>query len=179
MKTKKGTAMGLERRNYRWVGVLCAICALVLMSNTPILAQRTIGTVIDDGLITAKIKSSLAADPQVSALAIDVDTAKGVVSLTGVVRSEQERQRAIQLAQSTEGVQRVEAQHLRLQQASTGATQQGEHTVRGTITALDQRTGLLSLRTSAGDLTLHFPPPSMRDLKEGDAITVHLAFKKG
>jgi hypothetical protein len=179
MKTKKGTAMGLERRNYRWAGALCAICALVLMSHTSTLAQRTIGTVIDDGLITAKIKSSFAADPQVSALAINVDTAHGVVSLTGVVRSEQERQRAIQLAQSTEGVQRVEAQQLRLQQASTGAPQQGEHAMRGTITALNQSTGLLSLRTSAGDLTLHFPPPSMRDLKEGDTITVHLAFEKG
>jgi len=170
--------MGLERRSYRWAGVLWAICAFVLMSNTSTLAQRTIGTVIDDALITTKVKSSFAADPQVSALAIDVDTAKGVVSLTGAVRSEEARQRAIQLAQSIEGVQRVEAQHLRLQQASTGATQEGEHAMRGTITALDKSTGLLSLRTGAGDLTLHFPPPSVRALKEGDTITVHLAFEK-
>jgi hypothetical protein len=135
--------------------------------------------VIDDTLITTKIKSSFAADPQVSALAIDVDTANGVVSLTGAVRSEQERQRAIQLAQSTEGVQQVEAQHLRLQHANTGATQEGEHAMRGTITALDQSTGILSLRTGAGDLRLHFPPASVRGLKEGDTITVHLAFEKG
>jgi hypothetical protein len=46
------------------------------MSHISTLAQRTIGTVIDDGLITAKIKSSYAADPQVSALAIDVDTVR-------------------------------------------------------------------------------------------------------
>ena len=170
--------MGLERRNSRWAGVLCTVCALVLMSHTSILAQRTIGTVIDDTLITTKIKASFAADSQVSALAINVDTANGVVSLAGVVRSEQERQRAIQLAQSIEGVQRVEAQQLRLQHASTGATQEGEHAVRGTITALDQSTGLLSLRTGAGDLKLHFPPPSVRGLKEGDTITVHLAFEK-
>jgi hypothetical protein len=42
---------------------------------------------------------------------------------------------------------------LRLQQARTSAIQKGEHAVRGTITALDQSTGLLSLRTSAGETT--------------------------
>jgi hypothetical protein len=149
------------------------------MSRTSTLAQRSIGEVIDDSLITAKIKTSLAADPQVSALAIDVDTANGVVTLTGAVKSEEARQRAIQLAQGTEGVKRVEAQHLRLQYAGAGALQEGEHAIRGTITTIDQRTGILSLRTSAGDLTLHFPPPSVTGLKAGDTITVHVAFEKG
>jgi hypothetical protein len=141
--------------------------------------------VIDDSLITAKIKTSMAADPQVSALAIDVDTANGVVSLTGTVKSEEARQRAIQLAQGTEGVKRVEAQNLRLQyaggtpKAGTGTPQEGEHAMRGTITTIDQRTGILNLRTSTGDLTLHFPPSSVTGLKAGDTITVHLAFEKG
>jgi osmotically-inducible protein OsmY len=88
----------------------------VLVVSTSTLAQRSVGEVIDDSLITAKIKASLAADPQVSALAIDVDTANGVVSLMGVVSGEQARQRAIQLAQGTEGVKRVEAQNLRLRE---------------------------------------------------------------
>ena len=170
--------MGRGQRNQKWVGILCVLCALVLMSSTSTLAQRSVGEVIDDSLITAKIKTSMAADPQVSALAIDVDTANGVVSLTGTVKSEEARQRAIQLAQGTEGVKRVEAQNLRLQYAGTGTPQEGEHAMRGTITTIDQRTGILSLRTSAGDLTLHFPPPSMTGLKAGDTITVHLAFEK-
>jgi hypothetical protein len=148
------------------------------MSSLSAWAQRSIGEVVDDSLITAKVKASLAADPQVSALAINVDTANGVVSLTGVVSSEQARQRAIQLAQSTEGVKRVETQNLRLQHAGTGAPQKGEHAMRGTITAIDQRTGILSLRTSAGELTLHFPPPSVTGLKAGETITVHLAFER-
>ena len=170
--------MDRGQRNQKWVGILCVLCALVLVSSTSTLAQRSIGEVIDDSLITAKIKTSMAADPQVSALAIDVDTANGVVSLTGEVKSEEARQRAIQLAQGTEGVKKVEAQNLRLQYAGTDTPQEGEHAMRGTITTIDQRKGILSLRTSAGDLTLHFPPPSMTGLKAGDTITVHLAFEK-
>lgn len=171
--------MDIGQRNQRWVRIFYVLCVLVLVSSTSTMAQRSIGEVIDDSLITAKIKASMAADPQVSALAIDVDTANGVVSLTGVVKSEAARQRAVQLAQATEGVKRVEAQNLRLQDAGADALQEEEHTLRGTITTLDQRTGMLSLRTSAGDLTLHFPPSSMTGLKAGDTITVHLAFEKG
>jgi hypothetical protein len=179
MTQKKETRMGLGRHHHRWAGALSALCLVLLVSSPYTWAQRSIGEVIDDTIITGKIKASFAADPQVSALAIDVDTANGVVRLTGVVSSEQERQRAIQLAQGTEGVQRVEAQQLRLQHVGTDATQQGEHAMRGTITAINPHTGILSLHTGAGELTLHFPPPSVTGLKEGDTITVHLAFEKG
>ena len=171
--------MGVGRRHDRWTGLLWALCALLLVSTLPAWAQRSVGDVIDDSLITTKVKARFAADPQVSALAINVDTANGVVSLTGVVNSEQERQQAIQLAQDINGVKRVEAQNLYAKRASADAAQEGEHAMRGTITAIDESTGILSLRTDTGDLKLHFPPPSVRELKEGDTITVHLAFEKG
>ena len=171
--------MDRRQRYPRWAGVLCALVACMLVSATAILAQRSLGEVIDDTLITGKIKASFAADPEVSALAIDVDTANGVVTLTGVVGSERARQRAIQLAQGTEGVQRVEANNLRLQEGTrASASREGEHTLRGTITAIDPRTGVLRLRTSAGDVTVPFPPSSVRDLKEGDTLTVYVAFEK-
>jgi BON domain len=75
---------------------------------------------------TAKVKSSFAADLQVSAVAIDVDTANGVVSLTGVVSSADERQRPLQLAQGIEGVTRVEAPNLRFPRTGAGATWEGD-----------------------------------------------------
>jgi hypothetical protein len=151
----------------------------MLVGGTSTVAQRSIGDVIDDGLITAKVKSSFAADPQVSALAINVDTADGVVSLTGVVSSEGERQRAVQLAQGIEGVKRVDAQNLRLRRAGTGASRGGEHAMTGTITAINYNTGILGLRTGPGELTLHFPPPAVKELQEGETITVHFAFERG
>ena len=49
----------------------------------------------------------MALDDSVKALKIDVDTQAGVVTLTGTVRSEAERQRAVALARETEGVTQV------------------------------------------------------------------------
>jgi hyperosmotically inducible periplasmic protein len=98
--------------SYRWVGLL--LVGIMVVSGMATAGERSTGQVIDDGVITTKVKASFAADPQVSALAIDVDTANGVVTLTGVVDGEPERQRAIQLAQGTEGVRRVDANNLRV-----------------------------------------------------------------
>jgi hypothetical protein len=67
-----------------------------------------------NGAVTAKIKSKMALDDLVKARNIDVDTNGSVVTLTGVVGSEAERQRAVQLAKQTEGVTSV-IDHLRLQ----------------------------------------------------------------
>ena len=55
--------------------------------------MKTETTHLKHYLITTKVKASFAADPQVSALAISVDTEHGVVTLSGVVESESERQR--------------------------------------------------------------------------------------
>ena len=67
-----------------------------------------------NGATTAKIKSKMVLDDLVKARNIDVDTNGSVVTLTGVVGSEAERQRALQLAKQTEGVTSV-IDHLRVQ----------------------------------------------------------------
>lgn len=58
--------------------------------------------------VTAEIKVRLLADLAVSALAIDVDTTDRVVTLTGIVPTEGERDRALAIARGVEHVQRVE-----------------------------------------------------------------------
>ena len=70
---------------------------------------RTVGEHLDDAAITAKVKSKLLDDPQVKGLKIDVDTRDGVVFLTGSVRSDNEKETAIQLARGTKGVRDVQA----------------------------------------------------------------------
>ena len=62
---------------------------------------------VDDAALTAKIKSKMALDDSVKALDINVDTAKGVVTVSGTVRSQAERHRALQLAKETNGVRDV------------------------------------------------------------------------
>ncbi len=62
---------------------------------------------VADGALTSKIKAKMALDDTVKALNVDVDTVGGVVTLTGVVRTDAERQRALALARETDGVIRV------------------------------------------------------------------------
>ena len=88
------------------------LVVLMLAGCAAMTGRQSAGDAVDDTSITAKVKSSLIADPVVSASAIDVDTLAGNVSLNGIVTSEQERQRAIQLAQSTQGVRQVDAHNL-------------------------------------------------------------------
>lgn len=68
---------------------------------------RSVGTQIDDATITAKVKLKLLEDPVTKARKIDVDTVNGVVTLTGVVETEEEIKRAIEIARKVEGVKRV------------------------------------------------------------------------
>ena len=70
-------------------------------------AKDKLGETINDGKLTAKIKSKMALDDHVKARDIDVDTSDSVATLTGVVASKDERRRAVQLARDTEGITRV------------------------------------------------------------------------
>lgn len=74
-------------------------------SNTG--TERTAGQVLDDATMTARVKTALAKEPGVSALAINVDTARGVVSLHGRVATQEEATRAVNAAKRVSGVRSV------------------------------------------------------------------------
>jgi len=65
--------------------------------------EQTVG----EGSLTLKIKSKMALDDMVKARTINVDTTGSVVTLTGTVESNQERERAVRLALETVGVTNV------------------------------------------------------------------------
>ncbi len=62
---------------------------------------------ISDAWITTKVQSKYYLEPDVKGLQIDVTTNGGVVTLTGKVGSAAERQKALSLAKSTDGVKQV------------------------------------------------------------------------
>ena len=62
---------------------------------------------LDDATLTAKVKAKLAADPEVTAYQIDVDSLEGVVTLSGRVESAAEAAEAEKLARDTDGVKSV------------------------------------------------------------------------
>lgn len=73
-------------------------------------ADTTLGQKVDDAQIVVKIKSEFAADKDISAMAIDVDSKDGVVTLTGSVPNSQAKVRADQIAKSMKEVRSVNNQ---------------------------------------------------------------------
>lgn len=63
--------------------------------------------VLNEGSLTAKIKSKMALDDTVKALSIDIDTNGTEVTLSGTVNSAAEKAKAVQLARETAGVTAV------------------------------------------------------------------------
>ena len=70
-------------------------------------AGASAGRVIDDSVITGKVKSALIADPATKAYQIDVVTYQGTVQLSGFVDNSDARSRAAEVAKSVGGVRDV------------------------------------------------------------------------
>ncbi|MFP5422071.1 MAG: BON domain-containing protein [Gammaproteobacteria bacterium] len=70
--------------------------------------------VISDAWITSKVKSSFIYSRNLDGLDISVDTEKGMVSLSGTVLSNAEKQLAIETARNIRGVRGVDADALRI-----------------------------------------------------------------
>jgi hyperosmotically inducible periplasmic protein len=60
-----------------------------------------------DSVLTAKVKAGLAVDSSVKASQIEVSTSNKVVTLTGNLNTQAEKDRAVQIARSTNGVEDV------------------------------------------------------------------------
>lgn len=72
--------------------------------------SATLGNAADDTAITARVKSKLLAESEISSLDISVETTNGVVQLTGDVTNPAQIQKAAQVASSAEGVKSVQNQ---------------------------------------------------------------------
>jgi hyperosmotically inducible protein len=70
-------------------------------------SSRSAGQVVDDAMITAAVKAKLVGDAAANLVNVDVDTREGTVTLTGTVRSEEQRARAVELARGVDGVRAV------------------------------------------------------------------------
>lgn len=66
------------------------------------------GEVFDDAAITAKVKAAILAEEGLKVLQINVDTTKGVVTLSGSVDTQQNSDKAKEIAGAVAGVKEVE-----------------------------------------------------------------------
>jgi osmotically-inducible protein OsmY len=88
-------------------------CLVLALSGPAVLGTvacgKTVGDTIDDATITGRVKTAMLNDPEVAGLKIDVDTFKGVVTLSGAVKSQIEADKAIAIARRTPGVADVKS----------------------------------------------------------------------
>ena len=100
----------MNRQNLRiWMtAVALGIATPVLVvgcASTP--TQESTGQYVDDTTITTKVKAALLADKAVSSMAINVETFKGTVQLSGFANSQNEINQAVAVARSVTGVKAV------------------------------------------------------------------------
>ena len=108
---------GAMKRLFVLLGILCLVwapgCAPVLIGGGAAAGykvgtdERGVGRIWDDTAITTKIKTRMIKDPLVKARKIDVDTTDGNVVLVGVVKTNAEVQRALEIARGVPGVRSV------------------------------------------------------------------------
>jgi hyperosmotically inducible periplasmic protein len=72
--------------------------------------DRSAGEVVDDGVVTAKVKAALISDPNVAAHEVNVQTHEGVVQLAGFVDTSSQKSKASEVARRVAGVKEVDNQ---------------------------------------------------------------------
>jgi osmotically-inducible protein OsmY len=84
------------------------VVAIASEVEAVMMKQQSTRGAISDGLITAKVRAALAADPITAEYEINVESFEGVVELTGFADTATVRAEALQVAQHIEGVLRVQ-----------------------------------------------------------------------
>ena len=88
------------------LGAVLAAALLAACAGSP--TRESTGELLDDSLITTKIKTAMVTDKTVSAMNVSVETFKGRVLLSGFAKSNEERIAAEGIARSVKGVKEVE-----------------------------------------------------------------------
>jgi hyperosmotically inducible periplasmic protein len=96
----------MKRRSYATVVLLVATLLAPLLLSA---CGKSVGDTIDDATITTRVKTALLNDPVVGGLRIDVDTFKGVVTLSGRAKTKEEEAKAIALTRQIDGVTDVKS----------------------------------------------------------------------
>jgi osmotically-inducible protein OsmY len=84
-----------------------AVTTVAAVGCTPTRTHKSAGETIDDGVITAKVKTALIEDPVTKARQISVETYRGIVQLSGFVDTTAEKNRAAEVTKKIVGVKDV------------------------------------------------------------------------
>lgn len=89
----------------KFLACLSVVFAMGLVACSPTQTSRGTGEVVDDASLTARVKTEIAqSEGMGEAMAINVDTYRGVVSLAGFVDNEMQARKAVEAARKVPGV---------------------------------------------------------------------------
>lgn len=166
---------------------LVALLSVAVLAGCQTTTGRTAGALVDDSSTTASVKSKLVADRPSNIASVGVDTVNGVVYLTGVVDTPEQRVRAEQLAWDTPGVRQV-VNNVQVQRpkatapaASVPATTDAgvRRTLMGTVSSVDAARSQVTVTSGSEQLLLQLPAAVVRDLRPGDQITLDVNVRPG
>lgn len=94
------------------MGRALSVMALVAMFGMTVVGcqattGKTGGETVSDASISTMVQSKLTADRVSNFTRVDVDTERGVVNLSGVVQSAEQKAKAAEIARQVNGVKRV------------------------------------------------------------------------
>ncbi len=93
-----------------WRSALIAASALFFTTaHAETSTSSSPGQMLDDTVITTKVKAAFVEDEKVSALRINVTSNKGIVQLSGFANSLQEANRAVDITRAIPGVKDVKS----------------------------------------------------------------------
>lgn len=103
----------------RIIGLLCMLLLGSVQANAPLSEMRQ---ELGDSVISAKITAKYTENRLLNPLKIGVTTDKGVVTLSGHVKSRKAFVEALRLAVNTQGVRQVDTEALHIKKVNTSLT---------------------------------------------------------
>ena len=84
-----------------------ALALLFSLGCASTATQESTGELLDDSVITTKVKAAIFNEPTLKTFEINVKTTKGVVELSGLVSSKSDISKAVEVTREVQGVQSV------------------------------------------------------------------------
>lgn len=91
----------------RFAAFFFALFLLALTGCAATSRQASTGQIIDDSVITTKVKAAIFGEPNLKSLQISVETFRGVVQLSGFVDSIAALRKAAEITRGVEGVKDI------------------------------------------------------------------------
>lgn len=97
----------MKYRNRFFNALFLALALLVSAGCASTKTHEGTGQYFDDSVITSKVKAAILNEPSLSSAEINVETFKGVVQLSGFIKSSADTVKAVELANRVGGVKSV------------------------------------------------------------------------